>query len=99
MKLQYDEPLSIFAFNFNLRRYRLAQSPDTRALTAVDDPHHDPPSSYTYAELEARMSDFSRGLANRGVRPTDRVALFAEASARWLIADGGRPQQMLLATS
>jgi long-subunit acyl-CoA synthetase (AMP-forming) len=53
----------------------------------------------TYTELEARMSDFSRGLANRGVQPTHRVALFAEASSRWLIADGGRAQQMLLATS
>eukprot|EP00227_Mantoniella_beaufortii_P006121 CAMPEP_0197614096 /NCGR_PEP_ID=MMETSP1326-20131121/59352_1 /TAXON_ID=1155430 /ORGANISM="Genus nov. species nov., Strain RCC2288" /LENGTH=848 /DNA_ID=CAMNT_0043182965 /DNA_START=77 /DNA_END=2624 /DNA_ORIENTATION=+ len=61
----------------------------TAQLTAVEDPHHDPPSTYTYAQLDARMGDFSRGLMAHGVMPTQRVALFAEASSRWVIADGG----------
>lgn len=67
----------------------LAQSDDTAQLVAVEDPHHDPPSSYTYEQLESHMADFSRGLASKGVLPSQRVALFAEASSRWLIADGG----------
>ena len=67
----------------------LARCDETATLVAVEDPHHDPPSSYTYEELESHMADFSRGLASKGVLPSQRVALFAEASSRWLIADGG----------
>lgn len=67
----------------------LALCDETATLVAVEDPHHSPPSQYTYEELESHMADFSRGLASKGVLPSQRVALFAEASSRWLIADGG----------
>ena len=38
-------------------------------------------------ELEEQMSSFGAGLAQLGLRRGDKVSLFSENSARWLIAD------------
>ncbi|KAJ7957268.1 Long chain acyl-CoA synthetase [Quillaja saponaria] len=56
---------------------------------ALVDPYHDPPSSMTYKQLEQAILDFSEGLRVIGVKPDEKLALFAENSCRWLVADQG----------
>ncbi|KAJ6314955.1 hypothetical protein OIU78_018439 [Salix suchowensis] len=56
---------------------------------AVVDPHHDPPTSMTYKQLEQEILDFSEGLRVIGVKPDEKLALFADNSYRWLVADQG----------
>lgn len=56
---------------------------------AVVDPYHDPPSTMTYKQLEQDILDFSEGLRVVGVRPAEKLALFADNSCRWLVADQG----------
>ncbi|KAL6194101.1 hypothetical protein ACLB2K_035185 [Fragaria x ananassa] len=58
-------------------------------LVALTDPYHDPPSTFTYKQLEKEILDFSEGLRVVGVRPEEKIALFAENSCRWLVADQG----------
>jgi long-chain acyl-CoA synthetase len=43
--------------------------------------------SLTFRQLDAQIALFSSGLAALGVRGGDRVALFAEGSPRWVVAD------------
>lgn len=40
-------------------------------------------------QLEKEILDFSEGLRVVGVRPEEKIALFAENSCRWLVADQG----------
>ncbi|KAK7379626.1 hypothetical protein VNO80_05090 [Phaseolus coccineus] len=56
---------------------------------ALVDPYHDPPSTMTYKQLEDAISDFAEGLRVIGVRPYEKLALFADNSCRWLVADQG----------
>ncbi|XP_058182920.1 probable acyl-activating enzyme 16, chloroplastic isoform X2 [Rhododendron vialii] len=56
---------------------------------AVVDPYHDPPSTMTYKQLEQDILDFSEGLRVIGVKPAEKLALFADNSCRWLVADQG----------
>ncbi|MBA0812923.1 hypothetical protein Gohar_026837 [Gossypium harknessii] len=56
---------------------------------AVVDPYHDPPSTMTYKQLELEILDFTEGLRVIGVNPEEKVALFADNSCRWLVADQG----------
>ncbi|KAK4266601.1 hypothetical protein QN277_027496 [Acacia crassicarpa] len=56
---------------------------------ALVDPYHDPPSTITYKQLEQSILDFAEGLRVIGVRPDEKIALFADNSCRWLIADQG----------
>ncbi|KAK7331439.1 hypothetical protein VNO77_25664 [Canavalia gladiata] len=56
---------------------------------AVVDPHHDPPSTMTYKQLEDSILDFAEGLRVIGVRPKEKLALFADNSCRWLVTDQG----------
>ncbi|XP_040374445.1 probable acyl-activating enzyme 16, chloroplastic isoform X5 [Rosa chinensis] len=58
-------------------------------LVALTDPYHDPPSSLTYKQLEKEILDFSEGLRIVGVQPEEKIALFADNSCRWLVADQG----------
>ncbi|XBI86323.1 hypothetical protein VPH35_094302 [Triticum aestivum] len=60
--------------------------PDSVALV---DPYHDPPSELTYKQLEQQILDFSHGLRAVGVAPDEKLALFADNSCRWLVADQG----------
>ncbi|XP_028759744.1 probable acyl-activating enzyme 16, chloroplastic [Neltuma alba] len=56
---------------------------------ALVDPYHDPPSTITYKQLEQSILDFAEGLRVIGVRPDEKIALFADNSCRWLVADQG----------
>ncbi|KAK6255264.1 hypothetical protein SCA6_016569 [Theobroma cacao] len=56
---------------------------------AVVDPYHDPPSTMTYIQLEQEILDFAEGLRLIGLKPEDKLALFADNSSRWLVADQG----------
>lgn len=56
---------------------------------ALLDPHSSPQTSYTFAELSTTISTFAAGLASLGLSPGDKVSLFSENSARWLVADQG----------
>ncbi|OMO51808.1 AMP-dependent synthetase/ligase [Corchorus capsularis] len=56
---------------------------------AVVDPYHDPPSTMTYKQLEQEILDFAEGLRVIGVKPEEKIALFADNSSRWLTADQG----------
>ncbi|MEB3340784.1 AMP-binding protein [Okeania sp.] len=64
--------------------------------TALYDPHATPEVKFTYEELNQQIQKFAAGLQSLGVVPTDnntspppRVALFADNSPRWMIADQG----------
>ncbi|MDG2991607.1 long-chain fatty acid--CoA ligase [Candidatus Synechococcus calcipolaris G9] len=63
------------------RRY-----PDIIALNA---PYEEPETRITYSELYKQIQRFAAGLQVLGVQKGDRVALFADNSPRWLIADQG----------
>lgn len=56
---------------------------------ALVDPYHDPPTNMTYKQLEEEILDFSDGLRVIGLNPYEKLALFAENSCRWLVADQG----------
>lgn len=57
--------------------------------TALVDPHHDPPAQMTYKQLEQNILDFVEGLRTVGILPDQKIALFADNSCRWLVADQG----------
>ncbi|KAM7465751.1 hypothetical protein LguiB_013313 [Lonicera macranthoides] len=56
---------------------------------ALVDPYHDPPTNMTYKQLEQEILDFAEGLRVIGVQPYEKLALFADNSCRWLVADQG----------
>ncbi|XP_011620348.2 long-chain-fatty-acid--[acyl-carrier-protein] ligase AEE15, chloroplastic isoform X1 [Amborella trichopoda] len=56
---------------------------------ALVDPYHDPPSKMTYKQLEQEILNFAEGLRVAGIFPDEKIALFADNSCRWLVADQG----------
>ncbi|CAN8270494.1 unnamed protein product [Cochlearia groenlandica] len=56
---------------------------------ALIDPYHDPPCTFTYTQLEQEILDFVEGLRVIGVKADEKIALFADNSCRWLVADQG----------
>ena len=58
-------------------------------VVAVDAPHAAHPERFSYAELAQRIEAVAAAFHERGVRSGDVVALFAENSPRWLVADQG----------
>jgi long-chain acyl-CoA synthetase len=56
---------------------------------ALEEPHRHPPVRLTYAELAQQIQGFAQGLQALGLQPGERVALFADNSSRWMIADQG----------
>ncbi|XP_057830934.2 long-chain-fatty-acid--[acyl-carrier-protein] ligase AEE15, chloroplastic isoform X2 [Cryptomeria japonica] len=56
---------------------------------AVADYYHDPPSQMTYKQLEQAILDFAEGLRVIGICPDQKIALFADNSCHWLVADQG----------
>ncbi len=56
---------------------------------AVESPHAFHPERFTYEKLADNISKAANAFAQIGVQPDDVVALFAENSPRWLIADQG----------
>jgi long-chain acyl-CoA synthetase len=41
-------------------------------------------------QLERKILDFVEGLRTVGILPDQKIALFADNSCRWLVADQGR---------
>ena len=58
-------------------------------ITAVDAPHSAHPERFSFAELEQRIATAAAAFRRQGVQAGDVVALFAENSPRWLVADQG----------
>lgn len=56
---------------------------------ALHDPHNSPQATLTYRQLATAIATFATGLQSLGVAPRSAVALFADNSHRWLIADQG----------
>lgn len=62
---------------------------------ALHDPHSQPEVKLTYGDLYQKIQQFAAGLQALGIGQTlegdipDRIALFADNSPRWLIADQG----------
>ena len=52
-------------------------------------PHNQPEEKYTYAQVNTAIQTFAAGLQALGAAPGDRVAIIADNSPRWLIADQG----------
>lgn len=59
------------------------------SVVALNSPHLNPPISLTYQELFTQIKLFATGLQSLGIQPHTGVALFADNSLRWLIADQG----------
>ncbi|MGF1480929.1 MAG: AMP-dependent synthetase/ligase [Cyanophyceae cyanobacterium] len=58
-------------------------------VVALRDPHAKPEVTLTYAQLDQQIQQFAAGLQALGVQPEAKVALVADNSPRWLIADQG----------
>ncbi|KAI5064704.1 hypothetical protein GOP47_0019399 [Adiantum capillus-veneris] len=56
---------------------------------ALVDPHHMSPKTITFKQLELEILQFSESLRQSGILPDEKIAIFAENSCRWLIADQG----------
>jgi long-chain acyl-CoA synthetase len=50
-------------------------------------------------QLEQEILNFSEGLRVIGIKPDEKLALFADNSCRWLVADQGMQQFILSLTS
>ncbi|NJK99189.1 MAG: long-chain fatty acid--CoA ligase [Spirulinaceae cyanobacterium SM2_1_0] len=60
-----------------------------RDTLALHDPHSEPEVRLTYSELAAQIQQFAAGLQALGIEPGNKIALFADNSPRWFIADQG----------
>ncbi len=64
-------------------------------VTALIDPHSKPATTFTYSELYYQIQQFATGIQALGIPQNPesdvppRVALFADNSHRWMIADQG----------
>ena len=58
-------------------------------ITALSDPHSKPKVSLTYSQVTEKINQFATGLQALGIEAGEKVALFADNSPRWLIADQG----------
>ncbi|MFN5514859.1 MAG: long-chain fatty acid--CoA ligase [Cyanobacteriota bacterium] len=63
-----------------------ARYPD---LTALQDPHSQPPVEWSYGQLWQNFQHFAGGLRSLGLETDEKIALFADNSPRWLVADQG----------
>ena len=59
------------------------------AVMAVDAPHAAHPERFSFGELAQRIASAALAFRRAGVENGDVVALFAENSPRWLVADQG----------
>ncbi len=58
-------------------------------VVALHAPHLKPAVSITYQEMYQQILEFAVGLQLSGVRPRTAVAMFADNSPRWFMADQG----------
>ena len=56
---------------------------------ALQDPHAKPEVVITYRDLSIQIKQFAAGLQALGIEPQTKIALFADNSPRWFIADQG----------
>ena len=56
---------------------------------ALNAPHLKPKVSLSYQELAQKINEVAIALQSLGVQPQEKIALFADNSPRWLIADQG----------
>ncbi|WP_204105580.1 MULTISPECIES: AMP-binding protein [Spirulina sp. CCY15215] len=56
---------------------------------ALHDPHAKPEVILTYEQLYEKISQFAAGIQALGVKPGSKIALFADNSPRWFVADQG----------
>ena len=56
---------------------------------ALQDPHAKPEISISYRDLAGKIEQFAAGLQALDIQPQTKVALFADNSPRWFIADQG----------
>ncbi|KAL0382823.1 UNVERIFIED_CONTAM: putative acyl-activating enzyme 16, chloroplastic [Sesamum calycinum] len=56
---------------------------------ALVDSYHDPPTNMTYKQLEQEILNFCEGLRVIGLKPEEKLAIFADNSCRWLVSDQG----------
>jgi long-chain acyl-CoA synthetase len=67
----------------------LLQNPSVPPQLALHDPHSKPEVKLTYQQLKEAIWQYASGIQTLGVQKGDRLALFADNSPRWLIADQG----------
>ena len=58
-------------------------------IVALHNPHAKPEIKITYDRLNTLITQFASGLQALGIQPQDKIALFADNSPRWFIADRG----------
>jgi long-chain acyl-CoA synthetase len=58
-------------------------------IIAIHDPHSNPEVKLTFTQLNQKIQQFAAALQSLGVRSQSKVALFADNSPRWFIADQG----------
>jgi long-chain acyl-CoA synthetase len=56
---------------------------------ALYNPHSQPETKVTYKQLGEKIKQFAAGLQSLGLQPGEKVALLADNSPNWLIADAG----------
>ncbi|MEM6613998.1 MAG: AMP-binding protein, partial [Cyanobacteria bacterium P01_C01_bin.72] len=56
---------------------------------ALQDPHAKPEVSISYQDLYSQIEQFAGGLQALGIEPQAKIALFADNSPRWFVADQG----------
>jgi long-chain acyl-CoA synthetase len=59
------------------------------SVVCLKAPHSEPAISMTYQEVANQIQLFATGLQSLGIQPGRSIALFADNSPRWLIADQG----------
>ncbi|MEC4802841.1 MAG: long-chain fatty acid--CoA ligase [Jaaginema sp. PMC 1079.18] len=59
------------------------------ATIALHDPHSSPEVKLTYKQLYQEIQQFAAGLQAMGSKVASKVALFADNSPRWFVADQG----------
>ena len=58
-------------------------------IVALSDPHSKPNVNLTYKEVEKNIKQFANSLQFLNINSGGKIALFADNSPRWLIADQG----------
>ena len=58
-------------------------------ITALHDPHAKPEIILSYSQLSQQIQQFAAGLQAMDIPPGAKVAIFADNSPRWFIADQG----------
>lgn len=58
-------------------------------IIALSDPHSQPKVELNYREVDRNIKQFASGLQSLGVESGEKIALFADNSPRWLMADQG----------